>query len=219
MAKHHEERQRDLPLSKAVQIAWKNIRVRLARSLLVTGGIILAVAFLSYILTSNAFLSNVTGRGSQELLDKLTRAGVIAEATAAERRVETVWMVGLALLISFVGILNAMLMSVTERFKEIGTMKCLGAMDAFIVKLFLMESAFHGMVGAVIGLVVGIGMAFLEGLTIYGAETWNLIPAAALGRLTGLCFVVGTVLAIGGAIYPARQAARMTPVDAMRSEV
>lgn len=215
----HDERQRALPLSKAVRIAWKNIRVRLARSLLVTSGIILAVAFLSYILTSNAFISHVGERGSQELLERLTRAGVIAEASAAERRVETVWMVGLALLISFVGILNAMLMSVTERFREIGTMKCLGAMDAFIVKLFMMESAFHGMVGAFIGLALGIGLAFIEALTVYGAETWRLIPGPVLLKLVGICFVSGTVLAIGGAIYPARQAARMTPVDAMRSEV
>ena len=48
------------------------------------------------------------------------------------------------MLVAFVGVLNAMLMSVTERFREIGTMKCLGALNSFIVKLFLIESLFQG---------------------------------------------------------------------------
>ena len=49
-----------------------------------------------------------------------------------------------------------MLMSVTERFREIGTMKCLGALDGFIVKLFLIESLFQGMAGTVMGVLLGL---------------------------------------------------------------
>ena len=214
-----DERQKALPFSRAARIAWKNIRIRLVRSLLVTSGIILAVAFLSYIMMSNSFVTHVTERGSQELLESLERDGVLAQASDADRRIETRWMLGLALMISFVGILNAMLMSVTERFREIGTMKCLGALNSFIVRLFLIESTFQGIAGTVIGLLVGVVLAFGEGLTRYGGEVWCLIPAGRLAAVLGVCFLSGTILAIAGAIYPALQAAKMAPVEAMRSEV
>ena len=51
-----------------------------------------------------------------------------------------------------------MLMSVTERFREIGTMKCLGALDTFIVKLFLLESTFQGLAGTSAGIVIGFAL-------------------------------------------------------------
>ena len=128
-------------------------------------------------------------------------------------------MVGLALLVSFVGILNAMLMSVTERFREIGTMKCLGAMDALIVRLFLFESLFQGAFGTTVGITAGLALAGLQGLAAYGGEAWRLVPPAELLRIVGLCFAAGLTLTIVGALYPAWRAARMEPVDAMRSEV
>lgn len=214
-----EGRQQSLSTRKALQIAWKSIRVRLVRSLLVTSGIILAIGFLTYILLTNALAENAARHGSAALLDRLTREGVLSAASDADKRTETLWMIGLALLISFVGIMNAMLMSVTERFREIGTMKCLGALDAFIVKLFMIESTLQGVGGTLAGMGVGLLLSYSEGLFKYGAETWSLLPATALMKLLGFCFVAGTLLAVGGAVYPARQAARMEPVEAMRSEV
>jgi putative ABC transport system permease protein len=214
-----EGRQQSLSTRKALQIAWKSLKVRLGRSLLVTGGIVLAIGFLTYMLVTNAFAAHVGVRGSAELLERLTREGLLAAANTADQRTESLWMLGLALLISFVGIMNAMLMSVTERFREIGTMKCLGALDAFIVKLFILESTLQGIVGTLAGVLVGLLLSYAEGLLTYGAETWRLLPAALLLKLVGFCFVGGTLLAVGGAVYPARQAAHMQPVDAMRSEV
>src|SRR5207302_8443155 len=93
---------------------------------------------------------------------------------------QTRWLVGLALLVAFVGILNAMLMSVTERFREIGTMKCLGALDGFIVKLFLLESAFQGIVGTLIGIVLGLGMSLIGASVSYGSYAWKNLPAKEL---------------------------------------
>ena len=62
----------------------------------------------------------------------------------------------MALLVCFVGIMNSMLMSVTERFKEIGTMKCLGALDRFIVTLFFIEAGLMGLIASAAGLVSGL---------------------------------------------------------------
>lgn len=220
MAVKKEGRQQSLPLAKAVQIAFKSIKVRLVRSLLVTSGIILAIAFLTYILLTNTFDQNVEKYGSTVLKEQLQRDGLrAADVNLKDKKIETNWMVSLALLISFVGITNAMLMSVTERFREIGTMKCLGALDSFIVKLFMLESTFQGIVGTLAGVIIGLVLSYTEGFLIYKAEVLSLIPALYVLKLVGLCFIAGTLLAIVGAVYPAMQAARMKPVDAMRSEV
>ena len=105
-------RQRQLPFHNAVKIAWQSIRVRLWRSLLVTSGIILALAFLMYILCSDALQQAVLAAGPRKLIEGLRRTGVLVVADA-DAVIQTRWMIALALLVSFVGVLNAMLLSVT----------------------------------------------------------------------------------------------------------
>ena len=115
-----------------------------------------AIAFLSSILVNEAILDairasiaastaqpagSVERQRAQQLEETLKSHAVpTTPAEIADARLQRRWVVGLALLVAFVGIVNAMLMSVTERFREIGTMKCLGALDGFIVKLFVIES-------------------------------------------------------------------------------
>jgi predicted lysophospholipase L1 biosynthesis ABC-type transport system permease subunit len=212
-------RQIQLPLINAVRMSWRNIRDRLGRSLLVTSGIVLALAFLSYILCSNAIFAAIAANGSEDLVQELRREGDLASLEEADARTETYWMAGLALMVSFVSILNAMLLSVTERFREIGTMKCLGALDGLIVRLFLLESLFQGVVGTGMGLILGVGLALVEAFIAAGGETWTLLPYLQLLSRTGLCLLIGMGLTILGAIYPAWRAAKMQPVDAMRLEV
>jgi ABC-type antimicrobial peptide transport system permease subunit len=136
----------------------------------------------------------------------------------ADARIQSRWLVGLALLVAVVGILNAMLMSVTERFREIGTMKCLGALDGFIVKLFLLESLFQGVVGTVIGVILGLGLSLLSVASTYGRDAWRDVPVGQLVARIGVCLIVGIALTVAGAVYPAWQAARMQPIEAMRVE-
>jgi hypothetical protein len=287
------QQQVKLPFRKAVQIAWRNIRVRWWRSMLVTSGIILALAFLSYVMVSDAvsrgvtdhavakaegrdeklleYLGRITDKADMTLLAELRRENLIVygdpvklleylkqrgliadtsdpklrehaalvtseadpkfledlkerkligtESDAKSEEAQTWWLVGLALLVSFVGILNAMLMSVTERFAEIGTMKCLGALDGFIVKLFLLESVFQGMAGTAVGLVIGVVLSILEGWFTFGNVALGVAPWGRIGQTVGFCLVTGTLLTVAAGLYPAWRAARMQPVDAMRSEV
>ena len=155
----------------------------------------------------------------QTLQQIMRESGVPSTPAEIENnRIQTRWLLGLALLVAFVGILNAMLMSVTERFREIGTMKCLGALDGFIIKLFLIESLFQGMVGTVLGIIVGILLSLLSVLTTYGGFAWKNIPYGDIGIAVAVCFAVGVALTVGGAVYPAWQAARMQPIEAMRTE-
>ena len=133
-------------------------------------------------------------------------------------RIQTRWLLGLALLVAFVGILNAMLMSVTERFREISTMKCLGALDGFIVKLFLIESLFQGVVGTFLGVIVGLALSLLSLASTYGRFVWTNFPARDLARGVALCVAIGVGLTVAAAVYPAWQAAKMQPIEAMRVE-
>jgi putative ABC transport system permease protein len=212
-------RQIQLPLRQAARIAWRNLRVRLFPSMLVTVGIVLALAFLTYILTSDALMRHVARTATPEVLEQLRADGALADLSAQDARIQTWWLVGLALLVSFVGILNAMLLSVTERFREIGTMKCLGALDSLIVKLFLLESLFQGAVGTGIGVAVGLALTAVEGASMLGSRLWPLAPIGRLGALSALCLAAGTALTVAGALYPTWRAARMQPVEAMRTEV
>jgi hypothetical protein len=130
-----------------------------------------------------------------------------------------IWLMSLALLISFVGVTNAMFLSVSERYREIGTMKCLGALDGFIVKLFFLESTFQGIVGTAAGILVGLVLAVgYESVALGPRFALPFFPVVAILVCAGLSFVIGTVLSIAGAILPAVRAAHMQPVEAMRIE-
>ncbi|MDT8390585.1 MAG: FtsX-like permease family protein [Lentisphaeria bacterium] len=207
-----------LPFRKIVRITCKGIKIRIWRSLIVVSGIVLAIAFLSYILCADGFLQNAAANGTPELLKRLSRAGIEFD-DMDNQRVQTYWMVGLALLISFVGIVNAMLMSVTERFREIGTMKCLGALDGFVLKMFLIESFIEGSAGAALGMVIGVALAYVEGVFQYGGAVWALLPFHWLFLVAAGSFLAGIVITVLGALYPAREAAKMMPVVALRAEL
>ena len=187
--------------------------------MLVTFGIILALAFLMYVSYSDALQSNVQSRGSAELVAKLKTEGKLTVSDSRDAGIQTRWMLGLALLISFVGILNAMVLNVTERFREIGTMKCLGALDSLVIKIYLIESAFQGLGGTVAGILLGVLLALGEGWQIYGAEALSIVPMAVTWKILLMCASAGLLLSIGGALYPAWIAAKMEPVEAMGREV
>ena len=223
-------RQIRLPLSTAAEIAYKNIRLRLGRSLLVTSGIVLAIAFLVSIQTSDAIARGMRqwvrnapaaqAASARQLEAKLRAAGMpTTDAELADARLQRRWLSGLALLVALVGILNAMLMSVTERYREIGTMKCLGALDGFIVKLFLLESLFQGVAGTVAGVVLGILLSVVAASVKFGADAFRQLRTTDVLAAALLSFAIGIVLTVIGSVYPAWRAARMQPVEAMRVEL
>ena len=146
----------------------------------------------------------------------------VAQAARRERQAtyRMAWIVAVSLLITVGCIANAMLMSVTERFREIGTMKCLGALSSFVVKLFLIESLLMGLVGAVLGVLLGVAFPLLAyGYTFGAAKVFVAVDFATLGLYALLCVAAGVVLAIVAAIYPARVAAKMVPAAALASHV
>jgi putative ABC transport system permease protein len=212
-------RQVQMPLHKVLAMAWASIRLRPGRSLLVTSGIVLAVAFLTHIAVGDALERGIVQKAPRALIEQLQKEGALSSLDDEEAGAQTRWMVGLALLVGLVGVINAMLLSVTERFAEIGTMKCLGALDSLIVKLFLLESLLQGLVGTATGAILGLALALAGGLSDCGGQLWELVPLAAVGKILGMSFLAGVGLTVCGALYPAWMAARMRPVAAMRLQV
>lgn len=129
------------------------------------------------------------------------------------------WLIIMSLLVCGVGIGNSMLMAVVERFKEIGTMKCLGALDSFVIVLFMLESGMMGVVASVLGWLLG----FVSIILIAGfSRGWDIVANIELARVIatlGWAMVVGLVLTILATIFPALQAASMPAANALRSEV
>jgi predicted lysophospholipase L1 biosynthesis ABC-type transport system permease subunit len=158
---------------------------------------------------------------TNELKMGLSKRGVLAEGeetAAVGITPQQKWIIVLGLMLAAVGITNAMLMSVAERYREIGTMKCLGALDSFIIRLFLLESVFQGVAGTVVGVVLGFLLICGQTLFAYGWVTVQTFPLATILRYGFLGFVLGFGLSVLGAILPALRAAKMQPVDAMRVE-
>ena len=139
-------------------------------------------------------------------------------ARLEEERSKQAWLISLSLLVCVVGIANAMLMSVTERFREIGTMKCLGALDSFIIKLFLLESTFQGAAGTAVGIVLGLLLTLTLAFLDYGLFVFDYFPIAGILQSALAAIVSGTLLSLVGAMLPAYKAAKMEPVEAMRTD-
>jgi len=209
-----------LPMRKSFQMAFQSIRVRFFRSLITTMSLVLAVAFLCYTLVGNDLAQAVLATGDPVLHAKLVSAGYDAAAgdTSIAASAKQRWIVFLSLLVCVVGIVNAQLMSVTERFREIGTLKCLGALDRYVVRLFVLEAAMQGFAGSLAGLLAGIFAATLTGIFRFGFALLGVFPVQEIIISAAWAAATGTGLSLLGVLYPALLAARMQPVEAMRVE-
>jgi len=118
---------------------------------------------------------------------------------------------GISLLVGGIGIMNIMLVSVTERTREIGIRKAVGARKADILTQFLMEAVVLSLLGGLFGILLGVGLAQLVSLT-------GLLES--LVTLDSVLLAVGFSLAVGlfFGIYPANQAASLNPIEALRYE-
>jgi putative ABC transport system permease protein len=122
--------------------------------------------------------------------------------------------VGIALLVGGIGIMNIMLVSVTERTREIGTRKAVGARRQDILIQFLIEAVTLSLVGGAIGLALGYGMGAGVAALLPGDWPPAHVPLWAVVLAFGFSAVVGVFFGI----YPAGKAARMDPIEALRYE-
>ncbi len=156
-------------------------------------------------------------RDSVENVQVFTPAEAAAQAQQA-LAVFNVILVGGAVLAVFVGglaVINTMIMSVNERRHEIGLKKAVGASDGEIVREFLLEAAVIGLLGGLIGLLLGWGLASLLNLvtseSLGGSSIFNVTP-----RLMLIAVGFAVILGMIAGLYPAWNAARLDPVKALR---
>ena len=118
---------------------------------------------------------------------------------------------GISLLVGGIGIMNIMLVSVTERTKEIGLRKALGAKTSDILSQFMTESVVLTMIGGILGIIVGYLIGYFVG---------NLLDIDSIVTLNSVVLAVGISSLIGiiFGIYPAARAAKLNPIDALRYE-
>jgi putative ABC transport system permease protein len=121
--------------------------------------------------------------------------------------------VSISLLVGGIGIMNIMLVSVTERTREIGILKALGATRQDILMQFLIEALTLCMIGGLVGIGIGYGLGALVATLLPGFPAAH-VPLWAVGLSFGFCAAVGVVFGI----VPAAKAAQLDPIDALRYE-
>ena len=142
-----------------------------------------------------------------------SEASLIAANTSVDHTL-TILLGGIAaisLIVGGIGVMNIMLVSVTERIREIGLRKALGAAPRAIRRQFLVEASVLGILGGILGVVAGIlGVIYLPGVI---GDPMTTSPTAAVGALA-IALAIGVLFGV----YPASRAAALAPIDALRNE-
>ena len=144
---------------------------------------------------------------SQDMLEQAKQLQSMSESTNAQ----LIWIAGISLLVGGIGVMNIMLVSVTERTQEIGLKKAIGAKKKRILWQFLTEAAVLTSMGGVIGVVSGIGLAQL-------ISAMMQIPVAIDVTAILVSVVFSTLIGVVFGLLPATKAANLNPIEALRRE-
>ena len=164
----------------------------------------------SHIVSSNTSDENSSQNYKYKSDDLLQTAKSLQKVSASTSQ-QLIWIASISLLVGGIGVMNIMLVSVTERTTEIGLKKALGARKKVILGQFLTEAAVLTSLGGVIGVGAGIGLAYL-------ISNIAEVPVAISGAAIALSVVFSMVIGIVFGLIPSVKAANLNPIDALRYE-
>ncbi len=144
---------------------------------------------------------------SEDLLETAKAMQEISNST----RQQLIWIASISLLVGGIGVMNIMLVSVTERTREIGLKKALGAKKSVILSQFLTEAAVLTSLGGIVGVGAGVGLAYL-------ISDIASVPVAISGPAIAVSVVFSMVIGIVFGFIPSVKAANLNPIDALRYE-
>lgn len=155
----------------------------------------------------NEVSSSTFSYRSQDLLEQAQQLQEMSNSTNQQ----LIWIASISLLVGGIGVMNIMLVSVTERTSEIGLKKALGAKKRRIRRQFLTEAAVLTSLGGIMGVLLGIGLAMLISQT-------NGIPVAISIPAIAVSVVFSTVIGVVFGLIPAVKAANLNPIEALRRD-
>ena len=158
----------------------------------------------------NGYLTGDTQDVRYKSEDLLEQAKQLQELSSATNR-QLIWIASISLLVGGIGVMNIMLVSVTERTREIGLKKALGARRRTITLQFLTEAGVLTCLGGVLGVLVGIALAFI-------VSSVSMVPIAISVPVVLAAVLFSFVIGLFFGAFPAVKAARLNPIDALRYE-
>ena len=191
----------EFPFREAFWMSLEQIRKRLKRSIILVGSIALGISLLTHLEMTNVILATY-----------MSSMGSTMEAYQF-------WLIIVSLFVCGIGLINANLIAIYERYREIGTMKCLGAMDQHVMKLFLIESLIFGAIGGVLGFSFGTITAIASSSVQLGINALSFTPLEAILRYLAISTGLSVLLSVISTLYPALRAARLNPVEALRHNI
>lgn len=123
---------------------------------------------------------------------------------------------GISLIVAGVSIFNIMMMSVTERIREIGIMRSIGTQKRDVLKMFLYEALILGLVGSIIGGILAFVAGYAVSSLLLNSTKYIFLPSSLVQVLYGMVFGIATSLICG--IYPAWKGSNLNPIEALRHE-